>query len=43
VIDPLRRQAEWYRRGEDGIFCPLPVGDDGLFRSTVLDGQCHPA
>jgi Uma2 family endonuclease len=38
LIDPLRRQAEWYRLGEDGIFRPLPVGDDGIFRSTVLAG-----
>jgi Uma2 family endonuclease len=38
LIDPLRRQAEWYRLGEDGIFRPLPAGDDGIFRSTVLDG-----
>jgi Uma2 family endonuclease len=38
LIDPLRRQAEWYRLGEDGIFRPLSVGDDGTFRSIVLDG-----
>jgi Uma2 family endonuclease len=38
LIDPLRRQAEWYRLGKDGIFRPLSVGDDGIFRSTVLDG-----
>ncbi|MBI4529998.1 MAG: hypothetical protein HY709_00615 [Candidatus Latescibacteria bacterium] len=37
LIDPQRRQAEFYRLDDDGIFRPAPVGDDDIFRSTVLD------
>ena len=38
LIDPLRRQAEFYRLGEDGIFHLVVVGEDGVFHSAVLDG-----
>ena len=38
LIDPLRKQAEFYHLGEDGIYHPVPVRDDGIFRSVVLDG-----
>jgi Uma2 family endonuclease len=38
LIDPLRKQAEFYRLGEDGIYRLVPVGNDGIFRSTVLEG-----
>lgn len=38
LIDRLRRQAEFYRLGDDGIFHTVPIGDDGIFRSEVLDG-----
>jgi Uma2 family endonuclease len=38
LIDPQRRQAEFYRLGNDGIYRPIPVGDDGIFRSAVLNG-----
>lgn len=38
LLDPLRRQAEMYGLGEDGIYRPLPVGEDGLLHSTVLEG-----
>lgn len=38
LIDPLRRQAEFYRLGEDGIYRLMPVSDDGTFQSTVLQG-----
>ncbi|MBI3990104.1 MAG: Uma2 family endonuclease [candidate division NC10 bacterium] len=38
LIDPLRKQAEFYQRGEDGIYRLVPVGGDGLYRSTVLAG-----
>ncbi len=37
LIDPLRKQAEFYQRGDDGIFRLIPVGA-GVFRSAVLDG-----
>lgn len=38
LIDPLRRQAEFYLRGEDEHYHPIFVGVDGIFRSTVLKG-----
>lgn len=38
LIDPQRKQAEFDLRGEDGIFRPASIGDDGIFRSRVLDG-----
>jgi Uma2 family endonuclease len=38
LIDPERRRAEFYRRGRDGRFRPIPLDDDGIFRSTVLKG-----
>jgi len=38
LLDPLRRQAEFYQRGEDGIYRAVPVDADGTFRSAVLAG-----
>lgn len=38
LIDPQRHQAEFYLRGEDGIYRLAPVSEDGIFRSTVLNG-----
>ena len=38
LIDPQRHQAEFYLRGEDGIYCLAPISEDGIFRSTVLKG-----
>ena len=38
LLDPMRRQAEFYRLGEDGYFHLVGIEDDGIFRSTVLDG-----
>lgn len=38
LIDPQRRQAEFYRRSDDGIYRPVVVGADGMFRSEVLPG-----
>jgi Uma2 family endonuclease len=38
LIDPDRKQAEFYRRGEDGIFRLAFVGREGVFRSDVLKG-----
>jgi Uma2 family endonuclease len=38
LLDYLRRQAEFYQRGADGIFRPVPVGEDGLYHSAVLAG-----
>jgi Uma2 family endonuclease len=38
LIDPIRKQAEFYQLGADNIYTPAHVADDGLFRSIVLDG-----
>jgi Uma2 family endonuclease len=38
LLDPIRRQADFYGRGEDGGYRPLPVGEDGVFRSVALPG-----
>jgi Uma2 family endonuclease len=37
LIDPQRKQAEFYVRDEAGIYQLAPI-TDGIFRSTVLDG-----
>ena len=38
LIDPIREEAEFYRLGEDGIYRPAAIGDDGVFHSVVLEG-----
>ena len=38
LLDPERKQAEFYILGRDRIYRPAVVGDDGIFRSTVLKG-----
>jgi Uma2 family endonuclease len=38
LLDYLRRQAEFYQRGADGIFRLVPVGEDDIYRSAVLEG-----
>lgn len=38
LIDPDRKQAEFYRRGDDGIFRLVFAGGEGTFRSEVLKG-----
>jgi Uma2 family endonuclease len=38
LLDYLRRQAEFYQLGSDGIYRSVPVGADGIYRSAVLDG-----
>ena len=38
LIDPVRKQAEFYRLGDDGIYQIVTVSEDGIFRSAVLDG-----
>jgi Uma2 family endonuclease len=38
LIDPDRKQAEFYQRGEDGIFRLIPVGNEGRYRSKALEG-----
>ena len=38
LIDPLRKQAEFYRLDRGGVYRLVNVGDDGVFRSEVLKG-----
>ncbi len=38
LLDPERRQAEFYLRGKDGIYRLVAPGGDGIYRSTVLAG-----
>ena len=38
LIDPIRKQAEFYHLGKDGIYRVMPISDNGLFRSAVLEG-----
>ncbi len=38
LLDPERQQAEFYLRGNDGIYRVAPLGSDGLYRSKVLAG-----
>jgi Uma2 family endonuclease len=38
LIDPECRQAEFYLRGEDGIYRLDSIGQDGVFRSKLLPG-----
>lgn len=38
LIDPIRRHAEFYRLGDDGLFQPMAIDDEGVFQSSVLDG-----
>jgi Uma2 family endonuclease len=38
LLDYLRRQAEFYQLGPDGIYRPVPIGADGIYQSAVLEG-----
>lgn len=38
LIDPARKQAEFYRLGSDGIYTAVTTGDDGIFHSKVIAG-----
>jgi Uma2 family endonuclease len=38
LLDYLRRQPEFYQLGADGIYRLVPVGEDGIYHSTVLEG-----
>jgi Uma2 family endonuclease len=38
LIDPIRKQAEFYQRGEDGRYHLVAIGEDGIYRSIVLPG-----
>ncbi|MEW6209961.1 MAG: Uma2 family endonuclease, partial [Acidobacteriota bacterium] len=38
LIDPLRRQAEFYQLKEDGIYRPASADEEGIYHSRALDG-----
>jgi len=38
LIDPLRKQADFYQLGADGIYRTAQLAADGIFRSAVLEG-----
>lgn len=38
VIDPSRKQAEFYVLGEDGIYRLVPPDANGIYQSRVLEG-----
>jgi len=38
LIDPQRRQAEFYQRGEDGIYRPVAMDSQGRYSSRALPG-----
>jgi len=38
LIDPARKQAEFYRLGNNGIYSAVVIGDDGIFHSDVIEG-----
>lgn len=38
LIDPLRKQAEFYQLGKDKIYRPAPIASDGIYRSAALRG-----
>jgi Uma2 family endonuclease len=38
LIDPERKQAEFYELGDDHRYHPILIGAQGTFRSNVLDG-----
>ncbi len=38
LIDPQRKQAEFYQLGEEGIYHTAFVGSEGIYHSVVLKG-----
>lgn len=38
LVDPERKRAEFYQRGADGFYRSVPIGADGVYHSTVLQG-----
>jgi len=38
LIDPVRKQAEFYHLGKDRIYRLMPIDKDGIFCSAVLEG-----
>lgn len=38
MLDPLRKQADFYQLGDDGLYHLAAIDSDGIFRSAVLEG-----
>ncbi len=38
LIDPERKQAEFYQLRDDGVYRAVLIGSEGVYRSKVLDG-----
>lgn len=38
IVDPKRKEADFFLRDANGKFQPVLVGSDGIYRSTVLAG-----
>jgi Uma2 family endonuclease len=38
LIDPARKQAEFYQRGQEGIYRLAPTASEDIYRSRVLSG-----
>jgi Uma2 family endonuclease len=38
LVDPLRKQAEFYQLGKDKIYKHVPIASDGIYRSAALRG-----
>lgn len=38
LIDPARKQAEFYRLGSNRIYSAVTLGDDGIFHSRMIEG-----
>lgn len=38
LLDPDRKQADFYQLDRDGIYKPAAIGNDGTFHSAVLKG-----
>ena len=39
LLDPIRKDAEFYQRGRDGHYKPAAIREDGIYRSNVLKGM----
>jgi Uma2 family endonuclease len=38
LIDPLRKQADFYQLGEDGLYRTVSADEAGVYRSRVMEG-----
>jgi len=38
LIDPARKSADFYTLESNGKYSAVDIGEDGLFRSRVVDG-----